>query len=92
MIESIRHKGLKAFYEEGNGTKLPPDLLPKIAKALSALDAVASDADIQSLGLGVHKLTGSLKDFWSIKISANYRIIFRFDDGDVLDVDYLDYH
>jgi proteic killer suppression protein len=37
-------------------------------------------------------LTGGLKDFWSIKVSPNYRIIFRFEDGDIFDVDYLDYH
>jgi len=33
-----------------------------------------------------------MKDFWSIKTSANYRIVFRLENGNVHDVDYLDYH
>ena len=45
-----------------------------------------------ALGSGIHKLSGDLSDFWSIKVSVNYRIIFKFDNGDVFEVDYLDYH
>lgn len=92
MIETIRNKGLKLYYEDGNGAKLPHDQLGKIARILSALDALSSEDDIKQLGLGIHKLTGNMKDFWSIKVNANYRIIFRFDDGNVFDVDYIDYH
>jgi len=71
---------------------LPHDQLTKIARILTALDAVSSEEDIKALGSGIHRLTGNLKDFWSIKVSANYRIIFRFDAGDVFDIDYVDYH
>jgi proteic killer suppression protein len=66
--------------------------LTKIARILTALDAVSSEDDIKALGSGTHKLTGGFKDFWLIKVSANYRIIFRFESGEVFDVDYLDYH
>lgn len=59
---------------------------------LDALDAVSSDEDIRALGAGIHKLTGDMKEFWSIKISANYRIIFRLEAGNIHDVDYQDYH
>jgi proteic killer suppression protein len=92
MIVTIRHKSIRLYFEEGNGAKLPHDQLTKIARILSALDAVSSEDDIKALGSGIHKLTGSLKEFWSIKVSANYRIIFRFEAGDIFDVDYLDYH
>jgi toxin HigB-1 len=44
------------------------------------------------LARGIHKLTGELKDFWSIKVSANYRITFRLEAGNIHEVDYLDYH
>jgi proteic killer suppression protein len=40
----------------------------------------------------LHPLKGNLKDFWSVTVRANWRIIFRFEDGDVFDVDLLDYH
>lgn len=92
IIESIRHKGLLSFYTEGSKAKLPANQLAKISRILDALDAISSEDDIKQLGSAIHKLTGNLKDFWSIKVSANYRIIFRFEDGNVNDVDYLDYH
>jgi len=92
MIASIHHKNLRQYYEEGNGSKLPHEQLSKISRILTALDAVSSENDIVALGSGIHQLMGNLKGFWSIKISANYRIIFRFEDGDVFDVDYIDYH
>jgi proteic killer suppression protein len=59
---------------------------------LDALDAVTSEDDIKALGGGIHRLTGNLAGFWSIKVSPNYRIVFRFAKGDVLDVGYIDYH
>jgi proteic killer suppression protein len=92
MIESINHKGLRLYYEEGIGSKLPHDQLPKIARILDALDAITSEEDIKALGSGIHKLSGNMKAFWAIKVSANYRIIFRFETGNIRDIDYLDYH
>jgi len=92
MIVSIQHKGLRLYYEDGNGAKLPAVYLKKIARLLTSLDAVSSTDDIVQLGSGIHKLTGDLAEFWSVSVSANYRIIFRFDNGDVHDVDYVDYH
>ena len=92
MIVTINHKNLRTYYEEGNGSKLPHEHLAKIARLLAALDAISSEEDIKALGSGIHSLSGSLKGYWSIKVSANYRIIFRFEAGDVFDVDYLDYH
>ncbi|MEJ7685342.1 MAG: type II toxin-antitoxin system RelE/ParE family toxin [Segetibacter sp.] len=92
MIVSIRHKGLWLYYEEGKTSKLAADQLGKISRILTASNAVSSEDDIKELGTGIHKLTGDLKHFWSIKITANYQIIFRFVAGDVYDIDYIDYH
>jgi toxin HigB-1 len=92
MITSINHKGLRLYYEDGNSSKLPSEFLKKIARILTSLDAVSSEEDILALGSGIHKLSGDLSDFWSIKVSVNYRIIFAFSNGDVSEVDYLDYH
>lgn len=92
MIVSISHKSLRQYFEDGNGSKLPHEQLSKIARVLTALDAVSSEDDIKALGSGIHKLAGNMKDFWSIKISANYRIVFRFEGGNIFDIDYLDYH
>ena len=92
MIINFRHKGLQQYYEEGNGSKLPFQYLRKINRVLDQLDAVTSVSDIQQLGSGIHKLTGDMIDFWSVIITSNYRIIFRFRDGDIYDMDYVDYH
>ncbi len=92
MIVSFRHKGLQQYFEESNGAKLPAQYLRKINRIFDQLDAVTSVSDIQQMGSGIHKLTGDMAEFWSIKISANYRIIFRFDNGEIHDVDYIDYH
>jgi toxin HigB-1 len=92
MIQTITHKGLRQFFEKGSGSKLPAEYLAKIALILDALDAVASEDDIKALGGGIHRLTGNYAGFWSIKVSSNYRIIFRYNKGDVFDVDYVDYH
>ena len=92
MIQSIRHKGLLQYYTEGSGAKLPTQYLRKINRILDQLDAVSSVDDIQAMGSGIHKLTGDLVDFWSIKVTPNYRIIFRFEGGDIHDIEFLDYH
>ncbi|MGA0557289.1 type II toxin-antitoxin system RelE/ParE family toxin [Larkinella sp. VNQ87] len=88
MIINFRHKGLQFYYEEGNGSKLPAAYL----RIFDQLEAITSVSDIQQMGSGIHKLTGDLADFWSVTVTPNYRIIFRFADGDIYDVDYIDYH
>ena len=80
------------FYEQGKGIKLPPAQLNKIKRIFDLLDAVTSEEDIIRLGSGVHKLKGEYAGYWSLTVTGNYRIIFRFHAGDVYDIDYLDYH
>jgi toxin HigB-1 len=80
------------YYEEGKGTKLPAVQLPKIRRLLSMLDAVTSEEDIKRLGNGIHQLKGDYAGFWAMSVTGNYRIVFRFEAGDVHDIDYLDYH
>lgn len=92
MIKTIRHKGLRLYFENGNGSRLPSEYLNKIGLILDALDAVASEEDIAALCGGIHRLTGQYVGLWSIKVSPNYRIVFRYSGGDIFDVDYLDYH
>lgn len=92
MIINFKQKGLQQYYETGNGSKLPTQYLRKFNRLFDQLDAVTSVSDIQEMGSGIHKLSGDLADFWAVSVTPNYRIIFRFDAGDVYDVDYVDYH
>ena len=69
MIQTITHKGLRLFFEKGNGSKLPGEYLAKIALILDALEALASENDIKALGGGIHLLTGNYAGFPSNKVS-----------------------
>jgi len=92
MIASFRHKGLKLFYDKGNASKLQSAHVAKIRLILTRLDAAKTISDMNVPGYGLHQLTGDLGGFWSVKVSGNYRIIFRLIGEDAHDVDYLDYH
>lgn len=92
MILSFRHKGLKLYYEKGDSSRLPAKSVAKIRLILTRLDAVKDASEMEVPGYNLQKLTGNLADFWSVKVNGNYRIIFRIEDNNVLDVDYLDYH
>jgi proteic killer suppression protein len=92
MIRSFRHRGLKRLFEHDDRRKLRPDLVDKIIRILARLNAAGSIDDMNVPGLGLHRLSGDLKGFWSITVSRNWRIIFRFEESDAFDVDFIDYH
>jgi len=93
MIESIAHKGLRLFWEKGDPTRLPREQINKIARILESLDTAKTLLPLKAIpGYKLHALSGSFKGFWSVWITGNYRIIFRFENESVFDVNYLDYH
>ena len=92
MIRSIRHKGLKRLYEDDDSRGVIREHRVKLRDILARLDAAATAADMDVPGFGLHPLKGALKGFWAVTVRANWRVIFRFAEGDALDVDYVDYH
>lgn len=94
MIKSIKHKGLKLLFEDDNGNKLPPSQLRKIRILLQIIDELEEvPQDLEGyVYLRPHPLKGDLKGFWSLDVSGNYRVIFRFENGNAYDLDYLDTH
>ena len=92
MIRSFRHRGLRRLYERGDSSRVRTDQADRIVLALADLDDARRPSDLDLPGYRLHPLKGDLKGFWSISISGNWRIIFRFDDGDAYDVDLVDYH
>lgn len=92
MIKSWRHKGLKLFYETGSTAKIQFKHANKLHTILQALDAVTAPEQMNFPGLELHSLQGDLKEFYAVKVSANWRIIFSFEETDVILVDYVDYH
>ena len=92
MIRTFRHRGLKRLYDHGDSSKVRPDQAKRITVTLADLDDASRPSDLDLPGYRLHPLKGDLKGFWSIPISANWRIIFRFQEGDAYDVDLIDYH
>lgn len=93
MIESIAHKGLKRLWEKNDPSKLPPEQIEKIKRILSVLNSAKTLEPLKMVpGYKLHPLSGELKGFWSVWVTGNYRIYFRFDDGNAYDVDYSDYY
>ena len=92
MIRGFRHRGLKRLYERGDPSRVRADQADRIALALADLDDARKPSDLDLPGYRLHPLKGDRNGFWSISISGNWRIVFRFDDGDVYDVELVDYH
>jgi proteic killer suppression protein len=64
----------------------------RLLDILDLLNAAVRPSDVAFPGSALHPLKGALKDHWSVRVSGNWRVTFRFDSGDAWDVDYLDYH
>ena len=92
MIIRFRHRGLQRLYERGDRSRINPGLIPKIEDILAQLDVAINPQDMNKPGFRLHPLSGDLAGFWSVTVSANQRIIFRFDADDVTDVNLVDYH
>jgi proteic killer suppression protein len=92
MIISIKHKGLKRLWIKNDASRLPFDQVLKLRFILDLLNVAVNIKDIEAARIDLHPLKGDLSSYWSVKVKANWRIIFRFKDGDVYLVNYLDYH
>lgn len=92
VIVSFRHKGLRSLYETGSQRGIRAAHVPKVRRILSVLDHASTPQDVAIPSFRVHQLKGDLVGHWSVRVSGNWRITFRFVDGDVELVDYQDYH
>ncbi|HTP89707.1 MAG TPA: type II toxin-antitoxin system RelE/ParE family toxin [Bryobacteraceae bacterium] len=92
MIRSFKHRGLKRLYEDGDVRGIRPDLLQTVEDILARLDQASTPQDMDLPGYRLHPLKGDLRGLWSVRVRSNWRIIFRFREQDVFDVELIDYH
>ncbi len=92
MIESFQHKGLRRLFEEDDRRKVPAAHSDKIVRILARLNEAMTVQDMGLPGYRLHPLKGELAGFWSVSVSGNRRIVFRFENGTAYDVDLIDYH
>lgn len=92
MIESVRHRGLKRLYERNDRSGIRPDLVDKVRKILSALEAAEGPGDMALPLFRFHPLSGDRRGTYAVTVKANWRVTFSFRQGAACDVDLEDYH
>jgi toxin HigB-1 len=92
MIGSITHKGLAALYYDDQTKGVKQSLVKRLRQILALLATAGSVADMNLPGLKFHQLKGNLAGFYAVTVSGNWRVIFRFEDGQATEVDLIDYH
>jgi toxin HigB-1 len=92
MIKSFRHKGLAAYFATGDRAGLPQPMVRRIAHRLAVLHAATELRHIGLPGYRLHPLKGDQQGRWSISVTGAWRLTFRWESGDVLDLDLEQYH
>ena len=92
MIENFKHKGLRQLFEDDNSRGLSAEHVRKLKQILATLHAAETIEGMRLPTFGLHQLKGDLKGFWAVTVRANWRVIFRFKDGNASDVGLVDYH
>ncbi|RUO19130.1 type II toxin-antitoxin system RelE/ParE family toxin [Aliidiomarina haloalkalitolerans] len=92
MILSFKHKGLANFFFTGSTAGIMVEHQKKLRLILGRLNAANSIDDMKLPGLRLHPLEGKRKGTWSVKVSGNWRVTFKFNDGHAEVINYEDYH
>jgi proteic killer suppression protein len=92
VIQSIRHKGLRRFYQAGSLRGIQPKHAKRLRMLLIALESAHVIGDMDVPGFKLHPLKGSGRGRWSVWVNGNWRITFEFRDGQAYLLDYEDYH
>jgi len=96
MAIIFRHKGLRSFYNSGSVQGIRPDHAKKLRSILARLDASQTEKDMDLPGLNLHPLGKKgkldLRGHWAVSVSGNWRVTFRFEGNNAVDVNYIDYH
>lgn len=92
MIQSVRHKGLRKFFESGSAAGIQPHHAKRLRMQLTALDTAQSIEDMNIPGFRLHPLKGEERGRWSVWVNGNWRLTFEFKEGHAYILDYEDYH
>ena len=92
MIKRFKSKGLKKLFEAGDVTGIQPQHTQRLRRILALLETADKIEDMDLSGLNLHGLKGNRKGTYAVKVSGNWRVTFKIIDGDVVDVNYEDYH
>ena len=88
----IRHKGLRALHERDTSARVPADLAPRLRRILFRLQEATHPRIADAPGFRLHPLKGDRAGHWNVRVSGNWRVVFRFEGGEAVYVDLIDYH
>jgi proteic killer suppression protein len=92
MIRSFKHKGLEKFFTKGTASGIQSAHSKRLGLILGRLSASTTPQDMDLPGLYLHQLRGKFRGRWSVRVSGNWRVTFKFEGLDAIDIDYEDYH
>jgi toxin HigB-1 len=92
VIKNFKHKGLELYFKRDARRLVNLKMLSKIERILDRLDAAILVEDMDLPNFGLHALKGSRKGYWSVKVSGNWRITFKFEGLHAYEVNLEDYH
>ena len=88
----FRHKGLRALHERDNPARVPAGQAPRLRRILFRLQEATHPGSADAPGFRLHPLKGKRAGIWSVRVSGNWRVVFRFEEGEAVDIDLVDYH
>jgi toxin HigB-1 len=92
MIKTFKHKGLQQLFETGKSKLIAGDLRKKLALQLDQLNSATAPYDMNLPGYVLHEYTHAAKGTWSVKVTGNWRLIFKWDGDGAAEVDLVDPH
>ena len=92
MIKSFKHKGLRELFESGKTKRISVDFSARLLRQMDAINQADAPEELNFPGYGLHELKGEFASFWAVKVNKNWRLTFRFVDGNAVELNLEDYH
>jgi proteic killer suppression protein len=93
VIRTFGDGETERFYTEGRSRRMPTEIRRRAAMRLLQLNAATRVEDLRLPPSNrLEPLRGDRAGQWSIRINAQWRVCFRFENGDAFDVEIVDYH
>ncbi len=92
MIKAFKHQGLKELFEKGKSKHIAADFARRLYRQINLLNEAEQPTELNLPGYDLHELAGKRKGTWAIKVNKNWRLTFKFENGEATDLDLEDYH
>ena len=92
MIQSFSHRGLELFFTKASYKGIPAQYAARLERLLDRLDAAIEPSDMDLPGYRFHGLKGNRRGWYAVSVTGNWRLIFRFDGDNAIDVGLKDCH